>query len=470
MHRIAGAALALLAALALGALACRAAHKGVVRPPGHAILLPEATAADRASVGLLATAGLRELWIPAATFEAGRWSAAAWPEIPAGASVVFSVRGRLAGGDSAGPTAELAGLLRQWRLDAISRGWLPTGIHYEGSGGAEASAALLAGLRREFGDTVWLSIGGEVAAAPSARRQADLVVVDGYGQDPESVPDEARWDLDAARQRVTQAAAQDLRILVRVAFGAVLEHQSGAVIERTTRFQLGPIARARGLALREGFALSGGERLSYEWSVVEGGPRGPFRTQSRDVLRYRAPRPTALREFVGWATQQSHVAGILFQRWPLPDEQGGMSLAALGETLRPGGKPAALTIEILPEAARGRSLKFRLRLTNPSAWASDLATLGMNYVELDGEGGLFGEVDPGGFSRYEFLRHGESRVSVQAMRRPERLRLYAPLLGPGESLGSGRIELRGGSALRASAEFRLPGGEPLRGGPVRWPS
>jgi predicted small integral membrane protein len=470
MHRATRAALALLAVPALGALACRAASKVAVRPPGHAILLLETTQADRASVGLLAAAGLREFWIPGASWDAGHWSASAWPTMPSGVSVVFTVRGHLAEGDNAGHAAELAALLRQRRLDAISRGWLPTGIHYEGSSSAEASAALLAGLRRELGDSAWLSIGGEAAAAPSARRLADLWVVDGYGQDAESVADDTRWDLGAARQRVTQAALQGRGILVRVALGAALEHQSGAGIERTTRFRLGPIARARGLGLREGFALSGGERLSYEWSVVEGGQRGPFRTRPRDVLRYRAPRPSALREFVGWATQQANVEGILFERWPLPDEQGGMSLAALSEILRPGAKAPALAIEILHEAGNRRSLNFRLRLTNPSAWASDLATLGTNYVELDGEGGLFGEVEPGGFSRYEFLRHGESRVSVQAMRRPERLRLYAPLLGAGESLESGRIELRGGKALRASAEFRLAGGEPLRAGPVRWPS
>jgi hypothetical protein len=345
-----------------------------------------------------------------------------------------------------------------------------SGIHFEGTGSAEALQGLFSALREQLGDAAWLSIGGEAAVAEKPRRLSDLVVVDGYGQPPEATFKVALWDPIAARQRVTQAATDGIPILVRVAIGAVLEHQSGAQVERTTRFEIGPIARSRGLRLREGFDLSGGERLNYEWSVLEGGRLGPFLTKPRDLVRYHGPRPSAVREFVSWAKEQPRVAGILFERWPMPDERGGMGLRTLAESLRPESKPPSLQIEILPASAGGRSLSFRLRLTNPSAWASDLATLGANYVELDGEGGLFGDVDPGAFSRYEFLRHGESRVSVQAMRQPQRLRLYAALLGAGESLETGIIQLKAGKAVSARAEYRLPGGEPLRAAPVRWPA
>jgi hypothetical protein len=453
----------------LAALACRDAKPSIVRPAGHGISVPAVAEVDRAAANLLQAAGLSEFWIPAATFDGGHWSSPAWPKMPAGAAVVFTVDGALPEGDVSGLARDLTALLRQRRLDAISRGWLVAGIHFQGTGNDGPWTALLPGVRAELGDAAWLSVGGE-AATPRLRRLADLVVVDGYGQVPEAAVDDSRWDLGEARARVGAALDEGGRVVVRVAIGAVLEHHGASGVERTTRFQLGPIARGRGLRLREGFALSGGDRVSYQWSVVEGGQRGPFATRPRDLLRFRGPRPSAVREFVVWAAQQPAVAGVLFDRWPMPDEQGGMNLASLAAALRPEAKGPALEIELLPEPGKGRGLSFRLRLRNPSAWASDLATLGMNYVEVDGEGGLFGEVDPGDFSRYEFLLHGESRVSVQAMRRPERLRLYAPLLAAGESVESGRIELLAGKTLSASAEFRLPGGEPLRAVPMRWPS
>src|SRR4029079_7347436 len=132
----------------------------------------------------------------------------------------------------------------------------------------------------------------------------------------------------------------------------------------------------------------------------------------------------------------------LYYRLPHEDEAltlGAASLARIGsdESALPVPRVVVDTLADSPGRVTGR-----ITLEDALTEASDLGQVDSNFVELWAQGGIFHDVQPGDFYRYDEYVPAENGQLVRTIRNPTVVRLFAPLLPAGALLNSGLIELR----------------------------
>jgi hypothetical protein len=165
--------------------------------------------------------------------------------------------------------------------------------------------------------------------------------------------------------------------------------------------------------------------------------------------------------------------GQVYVRLPRPEEGLSPAPAELAAVAGEGPLLPRLELSLLP-AGGGRG-RFRVRLENHGPLATDVAFYETNYVELRAlGGGTFAGAEPGDFQRYQLEHEGRRVADMRSLRAADRLKLYLPLLEPGEAAVSGAVEMRGvprgGPVVEATARFAVPGGEQVELAPVAWPS
>jgi hypothetical protein len=91
---------------------------------------------------------------------------------------------------------------------------------------------------------------------------------------------------------------------------------------------------------------------------------------------------------------------------------------------------------------------------NTAGTTSDLGLLDTNWLEVELSGGWFGEVRPGDFYRFQLLERRPDGTAVRTLRRPDVLRLYAPILAGGRRLTSGPIVVLATAARRPELTYQ----------------
>ena len=200
---------------------------------------------------------------------------------------------------------------------------------------------------------------------------------------------------------------------------------------------------------------------------------GPWQVARGESVRVVGTRPTYLQ---GLRKRIQEVAtprylGQVFYRLPTPTERLTTTLSQLGDAL--ATQPPTLDILLSAEALDHDSQHwvFKVAIENRNDERSDIAMLNNNYVEVSTDGGLLGTVQAGAFPRFELLRKGSDKVDIEALRSPERLRLYLPILEGAGKLETGPIEFKPkdrNAQITLSASFLLPDGRTVIATPVIW--
>jgi hypothetical protein len=389
----------------------------------------------------------------------------------AGLATVLVVRGEW--GDlaraSRGELAELAEALVLMAVEWEGARTTVRGIHLLLSGrldDVEKSAQSIARLSKELPARLALSLHLEpqVLAAEAGldelAKAVDLLVCDVYGQ-PWSQADVAdRWELEAALERARVANGLGRPFLAAIAReGHLFARESGSAVARG----IGPQLLESGwLSVTGAFTYEGFHRQLLDLTPrraldVLGGDDSAVRLEARAEVRLA--RPTA-----------QHLGALLrsLEREPLERLEGVVWTGG-------GGEPSAAEVPALrlPAIVSGplasgielgverdvRAGRLGVTLRNgedPTAWADR----DHNFVEVDLDGALFGEVDLGDFARMELARRVEvpGESPMERLRRADRVRLYFVSLEPGEVAASGAIHLRAGSrAWRADARASVLG-------------
>jgi hypothetical protein len=467
----------LLVCLLAAAAGCKQGSEAS-RAATSAILLAPGAKLDRAVATRLSGVGIGEIFVPIGSADAsGTVTPLPWPELPTGQTIVLwiAVQPPTASADDVGE--KLAASVRNRQLEAQSFGWTVSGVVVDLARQqppvADFGAALLEAFRKHGESDAWLgvSVPRDAAGAWSkVGKIADLVVWDAYGQLPGERVDNAAWDLLSVSPRFGPISSWGRPVLARVHTLASLEWSSGG--QSTTEITLGAVARDRRLRLQEGFALSGVDRVSYDWRAEDRVKVGSWDLARGERVTFRGPRIGSIEQLLRDLKGKPEFAGLLFDRLALPAESASPSVEALGRILN-GSAPSTagrLVLE-LTGTKTGRAGTMHLKLNNPSGVSSEISMVGTNFVEIEIEGGSFGEVDAGYFYRYEYLRRGETRPSMAALRRPERIRFYLPLLEQGDTFTSGAIAVKfdgAKGAVKGFAEFLSQDGRPLKSGEVRW--
>jgi hypothetical protein len=176
------------------------------------------------------------------------------------------------------------------------------------------------------------------------------------------------------------------------------------------------------------------------------------------------------RQVAAW--KLAHCLGELYYRLPHADEELTLNAASLArisaeETALPAPRVVVEKLATTP----GR-VTVRLTLENPSTEPSDLGQVDSNFVELWAQGGIFHDVQPGEFYRYDEYAPAEGGQLVRTIKNPTVVRLFAPLLPAGATLDSGPIELRtvegGLTDLQVRASFLAPFGGTAEMKPASW--
>lgn len=453
----------------------------ISRTPTSAAMVAEGFKVDRAVAGRLSSLGVGELFVPAGSFDAqGAFTPSRWPELPTGQRVALWVQVQPPAAKPEAVADQVAGILRSRILEAQSFGWTPGGVVLDlarqAPGVADLGAAFVGRARKQLGESGWVGVavprdaGG---AWSEVAKAAQLVVWDAYGQAAGEKVDNSAWDLLSVSPRFGPIASWGRPVMARVRTLASIER--GGSGESTTEITLGALARDRRLRLQEGFALSGVDRVSYEWRSEDRLRIGSWDLVRGERLFFRGPRLASLEELSRDLKPRPEFAGFVFDRIPQPTEAASMPIDSYGRILGSAGSTGSaaegrLALE-LTGVRNGRTGTVRIKLNNPTSFSSEIAMMGVNYVEIEVDGGFFGDVDAGFFYRYEYLRRGETRPSMAALRRPERIRFYLPLLEAGESFGSGPIEVNfdgNGGGVKGVAEFMSQDGRPLRAPEARW--
>lgn len=378
----------------------------------------------------------------------------------------------------------IANRLQQVRLAVeTSVGVLAQGWHLEihaATHRLQELGEVLHYLRRELDPDLRLSLGVRrewlsAEMLDRAVKAADFLVAIVYGQRPGEPESAAAWDLQEVERNAAKVAALGRPFLLGAAVTGTAYRLSarGDRVAETQELDLKSLVTDPRFALKPGFSLEGVDRQVYEFSVRQGATIGAWTLSPGESVRVvKTATPLVeewLRQLGVW--NLSGQLGVLFFRYPGANERLALGapqwLAALDpETASP--KPQ-VEVELLEASAR--VWKVRVRLRNLSDEPSDLSLIDYNYVRLRLDGALVGDVDPGGFYRYSIAFGGTEFGTGRAMRQPDLLVLYQPLLEARASYETGPIELRLKRAvprILTSGEFLAADGRTVLAPVLEW--
>lgn len=445
---------------------------------------------DAPVLARLESLGLAELFVEAARLE---WSGAE-PRLEAEAlapaarrlPVTLVVRGAwtLAEPDTKRTAAALDAGVDRLRLAAEQAGLLPVGVHFDlevAPAAFEGFGAALGRLRGELEGRLFLSAGVDRRALGEPRlatvaRGVDFLVCFLYGQRPGETEDPGAWDLQSVEGNVERLERLGRPYLLgAVTIGELTRRgRDGRVLAVSTDGDLRSLVVQPGLELKPGFSLEGIDRQVYEFVARAGAPAGPWTLAPGESVRLVKTATPFLEEFLrrSGAWESPNRLGELFYRQPAPSERFSVGAAGLVAALSPDAARPELALDLERRLRSDRLWRVRIRLRSTGSEPTDLAYFDANYVELRVAGGRISDVEPGRFRRVELSIGGAETNTLRAMRNADTVRLFAPLVEPGESWESGDIEIRldGDAAptLTLSSTFLLPEGRLLASEPLEW--
>lgn len=431
----------------------------------------------------LEAVGVRELFLDAGELRAEggslRLVGKSALALPRRVPVTLVLRGSLPAGASA--SSSLVDEVRMFLLGAEGTGLFVVGLHLDLD--VEGPLADLAGvaksLRKALPDGRFLSVTidrrrlGEEGMAQLARA-TDFWVAFLHGERQGGEEDPESWDLQITERDLRKLEDLDEPYLV-----GVVTLGNGSRIARDGRStRLSPsvslysLLTHPALELVPGFSLQGIDRQVLELRARAAARVGGVEVGAGDRLRFvRTPTPVLeeLQRLLG-TLETPHRLGEVFFREPEAGDRLSLSPSSLAAALEPGPAEPQLAIEVDSLGADRGRFRFRLRLRSGNDEPTDVATLDHNFVSAHVPGGVVSDVELGQFLRAEVDRRDEpSRVA--AVRRPDVVRLFAPLVEGRAELVSGPITVQfSGRPMRVtvSGDFVLSDGRVLAVPPVDW--
>ena len=484
----AGSALAALVSLALASGGCGASEERA-RPAGSALWIDGASRPlTVAMLTRLAGAGIRELFVEAATVEWQGDRPAIRPtrplRPPGRVRTTLVARGNwpaVEPADAEGAASAIAGGLEAIRRILEESGWVVAGWHLDLEG--VPSPDLLAGVRARLEPRLLLSVTlprellGNAAQADATEElleHTDFVACFLYGVRPGGRDGDAAWDFRHVERSVRALDALEEPYLVGVVTLATAQRlRDGTPAGELPGLSLAELAWNQSLRLSPGFLLEGLDRQVYQFVA-----RAPTRVagvalatgDGVKIVGASSAHVQELRRMLAGLDSPRRL-GEVYER--LPGEEDALSLGpenlvhAAAEA-RPAPQPR-VGIETLRGGARRTVV--RVVLENASREPSELAQVESNYVELRAEGGSFGDVELGGFYRYDSFAEGAGGRLQRSIRNPTVVRLFAPYLAPGAWIASGPIEVRsarGLGDLLVRSAFLAPYGGSVETPPTSW--
>jgi hypothetical protein len=286
--------------------------------------------------------------------------------------------------------------------------------------------------------------------------------------------DPGSWDLQVTERDLKRLedAGEPYLVGVVTLGSATRVGRDGRVTDLPSGVALYPLLTHPSLELVPGFSLQGIDRQVLELRARAAARVGGLDLAPGERLRFvRTPTPVLeeLQRLLGtW--ELPHRLGDLYYR--LPDEGDRLSLTAssLAAAREPGAAEPSLAVEVDSLGAANGRFRFRVRLRADNDEPTDVATLDHNFVWVHVPDGVISDTETGDFYRAEVDRKDEgSRVA--AVRRPDVVRLFAPMVEGRAELLSGPITVRHeGRTMRISvaADFVLSDGRVLSVPPRDW--
>lgn len=459
------------------------------RPLADAAWVGDASALPGLDLGALHTGGLKELFLETGTLE---WTGAT-PRVQVGAipavpnlmrtSLVITGAWSASLGDSKGAGARLAEEVKRLVLAAQARGVFPSGVHLDlqATGNLTSYAQGLRTVRGELPKTLLLSASVQRGwlsdeAAAKVARAVDFSVLFVYGQRPGEPDQTDAWDFQEVVKAVRKMEALKRPYLAGVVTVGSATHQGarGEPLEWTTAMGLStPVENPR-LKVEGGFTLEGLDRSVYAFRAEAPTNVGSWPVARGEGVRLVGTSPSYLQQLRKRIAEVAtpRYRGMLFYRLPLPAERLTPSAAQLLDALGPTPPSPDLVVAAELLERTPQHWVFKVVLENRNDEHSDMAVLANNFVEVAADGGLIGTVNAGAFHRFELLRKGSDAVDIEALRTPQRARLYLPVLEGKGRYESGPVELRiqdpRTAQVTLSASFLLPDGRVVAAPGVLW--
>ena len=477
-----------LSALALLLAACFGSWGRPERPQGDAAWVSDPAALDGLDVAALQAGGLKELFVETGTLD---WDGAV-PHVAVEhlQTVGGPIRVTLVVKGSWGPTlgesktagGRLADEIKRLVLAAQARGLSPVGVHLdlEAAGNLTSYAQGLRAVRGELQKTLLLSTSIRRSwladeAVGKVARAVDYCVVFVYGQRPGEDDDPSAWDLQEVGKTLRAAEALKGPYVAGVITLGSATHQGvrGESLEWTSTLGLGDLVRNPRLKMQGGFTLEGLDRSVYGFRAEAPTTVGDWQLTRGQGVRVVGTGPNylqGLRKRIAEIATPRHRGDVYF-RLPLATERLTPSAAQLMDALGPGTASPDLALSVELVERNSQHWVFKILLENRNDEHSDIALLDNNFVEASARGGVLGDVQPGAYPRFELLRQGSDAVDMAALRAPERVRLYLPVLEGKGIYASGPIELRlkeRSAELTLSASFLLPDGRVVTAPSLVW--
>lgn len=483
-----------LCLLLVAAVACSSSSDRPTKGSGSAVW---AAAADVAALTTDEREALRAAGVGEAFLEAGHLEEGSTTIDPAlsgldgVAAARFPVTLVVAGawparsGEEAG--AGLAGELRRLRLAAEEAGVTVVGYHLDlvppaGDAALERYAAALTAVAGAVESGIFLSVSLDAATlgkegVAQVADAVDFAVAFLYGprsdDGPGAVGDEA-WSLADLGPRFARLDELGLPFLVGVGTIGQMAHLDGEgnLVEVTTEADLPSLFGRRGLGLPRSDFLDVLDRQSYRLQAERAIAVGDWRLATGDWLRVTRLSSHHLTRVAAAAAGSDGYLGLLFHRLRRPGEELSLSPLALAGAAS-GETTTELVVEVEPSGSSNQP--FRVRVANRGAQPTEVAFIDGNYVEVRALGGAaFSDVSAGEFRRYDLEHEGRRVDNMRALRQADVIKLYVPLLEPGDEVTSGVLSLRGarreGELVELGGLFYLPGGDVLELAPRRWPT